>query len=400
MKPSILFSLLASVTLCAPSLVAAQSGVIVTVAGTGNSGYSGDTGAATAATLRNPARVAFDAAGNLFIADTDNSVVRMVSANGVITTVAGNGTGGFSGDGGAATSAKLYLPRGVAVDAVGNLYIADEGNKRIRKVNAAGTITTFAGGGTAPGNGVPATMVSLSTPRDVAIDSAGNVYLCDWSAGLVEMINSNGIIITVAGNSHQGYTGDTGAATSARIDCRGIATDQAGNFYFADYDNNVVRKVNASGIIYTIAGTGSSGFTGDGGLATAAELYNPFGVFVAAGNVYIADTSNSRIRVISQASGQINTLAGGGSPPAGSVGDGGPATSASLLHPYGVTVTVTGVVYIADTEGNRIRKITSTAASTPTDGPVPLWAYGLLATAVLAIARRRLREKVLPAPDQ
>jgi len=282
--------------------IAMTAGSIYTVAGTGSYGYSGDGGPATDAQLRYPGGVAIDSAGNLYLADTNNHRIRKVNTGGTITTIAGTGEAGYSGDGGAATSAKLYQPRGIAIDSADNLYIADYYNNRIRKVNTGGTITTVAGTGTAgySGDGGAATSAKLYYPYDVAIDSSGNLYIADTFNHRIRKVNTGGTITTVAGTGSYGYSGDGGAATSAKLYYpRGVATDSAGSFYIADNLNHRIRKVNTGGTITTVAGTGSAGYSGDGGAATDAKLNNPYGVAIdSAGNLYIADKENHRIRFV------------------------------------------------------------------------------------------------------
>ena len=276
-----------------------SNGVIDTVAGIGIFGFSGDNGPATSAQLNYPGGVAVDSAGNLYIADTGNHRIRKVSG-GVIATVAGNGTLGFSGDNGPATSAQLNYPGGVAVDSAGNLYIADSYNFRIRKVSN-GAITTVAGNG-APGFGGgdngPATSAPLSRPSGIAVDSAGNLYIAEFNSGRIRKV-TNGAITTVAGSGTPGFSGDRGSATSAQLNGpEGVAVDSAGNLYIADFGNNRIRKV-SNGVITTVAGTGTPGFSGDNGPATSAQLAYPAGVASdSAGNLYVADTSNNRIRVL------------------------------------------------------------------------------------------------------
>jgi uncharacterized protein (TIGR03437 family) len=329
-------------------------GIITTVAGSGTAGGSGDGGPATSASL-GPWGVAVDAAGNLYIADYSNSRIRKVSPSGIISTAAGNGTRGFSGDGGPATGASLNQPSGVAVDAAGNLYIADYYNYRVRKVSSSGIISTVAGNGIKgfSGDGGTATSATLREPEALAVDAAGNLYIADSTNQRIRKVSPSGIISTVAGTGTWAFSADGGPATSASLSfVEGVAVDAAGNLYIDDSDNGRIRKVSPSGIISTVAGTGTWGFSGDGGPATSASLNDPWGVAVdAAGNLYIADARNGRIRKVSP-SGIIGTVAGGGS----ALGDGGAATSASLKHPIAVAVDAAGNVYIAD--DNRIRKVT------------------------------------------
>ncbi|MBI3933834.1 MAG: hypothetical protein HY316_04025 [Acidobacteria bacterium] len=333
-----------------------SAGTITTVAGNGEFKFAGDGSAATSAALDLPFGVATDAAGNFYIADTQNHRVRRVNTSGVISTVAGTGVQGFSGDGGAATSAALDAPRGVALDASANLYIADRGNFRLRRVSPSGTITTVAGGGdNFPGDGGPATSAALSA-FGVALDTAGNLYIADRANGRIRKVTPAGIITTVAGGG-AAFPGDGGLATNATLNNpSGVAVDALGNLYIADTLNNRIRKVNAGGIITTFAGNGTFGFAGDGGPATAAMLTEPAGVALdAAGNVYIADYWNGRIRRVTL-DGIIRTIAGGGSGEQ-FAGDGGPATSAAMNQPTSVAFDAVGSMYIADSGNDRIRKV-------------------------------------------
>ena len=356
-------------------------GIITTVAGNGIGGFGGDGGLATNAGFDFPKSVAVDSVGNIYIADANNSRIRKVDhATGVITTVAGNGTFGFNGDGGLATNAVLNHPYGVALDSAGNIYIADHYNSRIRRVDhTTGIITTVAGNGTAgySGDG-SATNASLNYPYGVALDSAGNIYIADFDNSRIRKVDhTTGIITTVAGSGAVDFSGDGGLATSAGLYWpRGVALDSIGNLYILDYGNSRIRKVDqATGIIATVAGNGTFGFSGDGGLAMSATL-NPSGVALdSAGNIYIADADNSRIRKVDHATGVITTVAGNGT--FGFNGDGGLATNAVLNDPYGVALDSTGNVYIADTLNNRIRMITSslqtyTVTGTITSGGSPL----------------------------
>jgi sugar lactone lactonase YvrE len=334
--------------------VTAASGIITTVAGNGTQSYSGDGGAATSAELSGPSGVAVDSVGNLYIADAGNNLIRKVTAaTGVISTVAGHGGYGYSGDGGPATSGELSYPSGVAVDSSGNLYIADSYNSRIRLVSlATGIITTVAGNG-APsysGDGGPATGAELNYPSDVAVDSSGNLYIADEPNERIRMVSSaTGIISTVAGNGSVSNVGNGGPATSAAFNQpTSVAVDSSGNLYIADYNNQRIRLVNAAtGIITTVAGNGFQGYSGDGGAATNAELSGPAGVAVdSVGNLFIADELNQRIRRVSAATGIITTVAGNGM--YGYTGDGVSATSANLSYPIGVAVDSSGNLYIGN----------------------------------------------------
>ncbi len=349
------------------------TGTILTYAGNGGFGHTGDGGPAIDATLAAPEGTALDSAGNLYIADSKNNCVRKVNPSGIISTIAGNGTAGYSGDGGAATSAQLNGPFAVAVDSVGNLYIGEEWNQRVRKVNSAGIISTFAGNGIQgfSGDGGAATNAEINFPLGIAPDNDGNVFIVDSDNSRIRKVNSSGIISTVAGSGTYGYSGDGGPATSAEIGYPyGIAVDSNDNFYFADYYFQRIRKVDLAGIISTVAGNGNVGYGGDGGEATGAELNFPVGVAVdGGGNVYIADTLNNRIRIVNS-EGVISTVAGDGV--AGYSGDGGPATSAEIHAPQSVSVDEDGNIYLSDIENGRVRAVIYTAtspAATPTFSP-------------------------------
>jgi len=345
--------------------------LISTVAGNGAGAYAGDGGAATNASLNYPAGAALDAADNLYIADTDNNRIRKVDTKGAITTVAGNGSGVFAGDGGAATNASLNNPYGVTMDAAGNLYIADTYNQRIRKVDINGNITTVAGNGASgySGDGGTATSASLSYPTGVALDAAGNLYIADNNNNRIREVGLNGIIRTVAGNGSAIYAGDGGGATSASLaNPSGVALDAFGDLYIADSLNERIREVDTNGIITTVAGNGSADYTGDGGAATNASLYFPDGVALdAAGNLFIADYDNERIRKV-DANGVITTVAGGGG---GGLGDGGAPSNAILQGPFGVALDAFGNLYIADSYNNRMRQVTPVGNAT-------LWLPGVV----------------------
>jgi sugar lactone lactonase YvrE len=331
---------------------------ISTLAGTGTRGSSGDGGPATAARLSAPRTTATDAAGNTFVADTENHRIRRISATGIITTVAGVGVAGYSGDGGPATAARLNNPHGVDVDAAGNVYVADSANQRIRRITPAGTITTIAGTGRADynGDGIPAAAAALAYPKGVTVAPDGSLYVGDANNHRVRRFVAGGTISTVAGRGTAGYSGDGGAATAAQLRRpRNVAFGPDGSLYIADDDNFVVRRVSPAGTITTVAGTGSAGYSGDGGPATAARLSAVRDVAVdATGNLYIADEDNHRIRRVSPA-GVITTFAGTGS--RGFSGDGGAPQTARVAGPRGVEVTPDGQVLIADTANHRIRRV-------------------------------------------
>lgn len=308
------------------------AGVITTFAGGGSS--TGDGVPATSAQLKTPSGVAVDAKGAVYISDFLDHRVRRVTANGRITTVAGTGVAGFSGDGGRATAARLNDPRGVAVDAKGNVYIADLLNGRVRKVSAGGTITTFAGGGASLGDGVPATSAKLASPHGVAVDAKGNVYI---AGGSVRVVNPAGTITTFAGGGV--VLGDGGPATSARVDDPyGVAVDGKGNVYIGEAGGHRVRLVSTDGTITTFAGTGKPGFSGDGGPATSARLYGPEGIAVTEeGAVYIADTFNRRVRRVGAGAPVLGPVTG---TPSGVVLVNGKPYAGGPI-PYGSKVDVT-----------------------------------------------------------
>jgi trimeric autotransporter adhesin len=354
------------------------SRTISTFAGNGKIGYSGDGGSAISAELWAPSGVAVDASGNLYIADLGDNVVRKVTASGTITTVAGDSTymgadthGGYSGDGGPAVKAQLNGPEGIALDASGNLYIADDGNGVIRKVAAStGIITTVAGlpgGSSYSGDGGPAVKAQLNGPESVALDASGNLYIADTLNNVIRKVSaSTGIITTAAGNGYGaginsgGFGGDNGPATSAELSYpEGVALDASGNLYISDTLNMRLRKVDAStGVITTVAGNGVQGSSGDNGAATSAELNHLMGVSAdASGNLYIADTGNMRVRKVDVSTGKISAMAGSGTQ--GYAGDGGPAGSAKLNNPWSTVVDASGNLYIADYANAVVRKVTT-----------------------------------------
>ena len=348
-----------SYTLHLRTWVKPQSGTITTVAGTDEEwASSGDGGLATIADIGDIGGLAVDAIGNLYIAEPDTDRVRRVDPGGTITTVAGTTSGGYSGDGGSATSAKLDSPTGVAVDASGNLYIADSRNHRVRRVDPAGQITTVAGTGSGgySGDGGSATSAKLDSPTGVAVDASGNLYIADAGNHRVRRVDPAGQITTVAGTGSRGYSGDGGSAPSAELDWPiGLALDASGNLYIADAGNHRVRRVDPAGQITTVAGTGSRGYSGDGGSAPSAELDWPIGLALdASGNLYIADFSTHRVRRVDPG-GTITTVAGTGS--RGYSGDGGPALGAQLDEPIGLALDASGNLYIADLGNHRVRRV-------------------------------------------
>jgi sugar lactone lactonase YvrE len=355
-------------------LLALYPGIISTLAGNGTGGYL-DSVNPTLAEFWNPQGVALDGSANsLYVADAVSAAIRkIVLSTGAVSTVAGNGSSGLAGDGGPAKSASLNTPTGVAVDGGGNLYIADQGNNLIRRVDAVTQIiTTVAGGGTTPsgtdtfGDGGPATSAILYGPQSVAVDSSGNLFIADAYHQLVRTVSAaTGVITVVAGGGASAGTdgfGDGGAATSAQLhNPSGVALDSSGNLYIADTGSNLIRRVDVTTrIITAVAGNGTWGYSGDYGLATAATLASPQGVAVdAADNVYVADYGNNAIRQVSAASLKIFTLAGRGS--TGYYGDGGNPTVAFLTNPMGITVDENGNLYIDDSGNNVVRQVSYAA---------------------------------------
>jgi sugar lactone lactonase YvrE len=396
------------------------AGTITTVVGTGEIGNEGDGGLATAAELTTPDGIAVSPDGVLYIADHDDHRVRAVDTTGIITTVAGTGVAGFSGDRGPATQAHLAQPQAVLAAADGSVYVADTGSERIRRIGPDGTIVTITGDTPEyPRDGQKATSAFLSEPQVARVGSDGMLYIADSDNNRIRRVDGEGIITTVAGTGEPGDAGDGGPATEALLDYpSGVAMDSKGNLFIADQDNDRIRKVDKDGTISTVAGTGSpsgtrldspvdvvvdrqdnlyvaeydgdrvvridgagalslvagtgeTGFSGDGGPATQADLSSPAGVHVTAdGTVYIADLDNARVRKVSP-DGIISTVAGTGT--VGSDGDGGPAASAQLTEPSTVAVDDTGAVYIGDGEAGRVRRVDpsgtiTTFAGTGSDG--------------------------------
>lgn len=338
------------------NLISSQT--IKTYAGNGFPGYNGENIPATNAQLFNPYGVSCDPNGNIFIAEVNNQRIRKVNLSNLITTVAGNGNGGYSGDGGLAINAEIANARGVDAGTNGNFFIADYSNNVIRMVDQFGIITTFAGDGSlgSGGDGGLAINAQLNGPYAAVTDANGNTYIAEMGGSRIRMVNPQGIISTIAGTVNAGYNGDgIPASTAWLLAPSALAIDNVGNLYIADYGNDRIRKINQAGIISTVAGNGISGFSGDGGPATSAKLYRPRGVAVdAVGNIYICDRLNQRIRRVDP-SGIISTLAGNGL--TGFGGDGGNSTNAVLSNPTKITVDQYGDVYFCDNANHRIRKI-------------------------------------------
>ena len=333
--------------------------IITTVAGTDSAGYNGDNIAATAARISHPSFLTVDDAGNIIFADLDNDRIRKISTDGIIITIAGKGTTGFSGDNGPATAAELNTPFAVAIDGTGNIYFTDDYNNRIRKINTSGIISTIAGTGTGAysGDNGPATAAEIYSPHGIAIDATGNLYFADLGNKCVRKISTSGIITTIAGQGSSGM-GDGGPATAAEFtDPYGIAFDNSGNLYVSEYYGERIRKINAAGIITTVAGTGFAGFAGDNGPATDAKLKAPSGIALDGnGNLFICDLYNNRIRKVS-VEGTITTIAGSGS--GAYSGDGGPAINAELNAPIGIAIYKNNT-YISEFYSSHVRRIQST----------------------------------------
>jgi sugar lactone lactonase YvrE len=352
-----------------------------------------------------PSAIVFDATGNLYFAETGNHVIRRVDTVGNITIIAGTGTQGFSGDLGPATSATLDSPQGLALDTAGNLYIADTHNQRIRKLNlTTGVITTIAGSTSGfSGDGASATSAQLSLPTALALDSSGNLYIADTGNHRIRKLNlTTSFITTIAGNGTQGYSGNLGPATSAAIDSpTGIALDASSNLYLADTHNHRVREINANtGVITTIAGTGSPGYSGDTAAATAANLALPHGLTSdSAGNLYLADTANHRIRRIDATTGIITTVVGNGTQ--AFAGDNGPPTAASLDSPTATTLSPASNLTLSDTGNQRIRQVVTQPTSITTIAGLGLTAPGVLnltAPSVIAYGTGQLTASLATSP--
>ena len=321
---------------CLISVASAQQYIISTVAGATRMPFAGAGGPAVSAPLIEPASVAADSAGNVFVSDDYFHQVFQISASGTIAVYAGNGQPGFSGDNGPAIAAQLNTPGSLAVDAAGNLYISDTGNSCIRKVTPSGTITTFASVGVS----------------GLALDASGNMYVS--TGNTIGRLNSNGKVTTIAGTGKAGYGGDGSAAATALLSGpQGLRVDAAGNIYFADEQNQRIRKITPQGNISTVAGNGQAAYAGDGGLAMAAPLDLPEDVALdAAGNLLIADSGNSRVRIVNSTSGVISTVAGGGT----SFQD-GPASQADLIRPSGLAIDSSGNVIVSLFGGREVRRV-------------------------------------------
>jgi len=336
----------------------AKAQIITTVAGGGTT--LGDGGPAVDCELHEPQGICMDNAGNVYIADAGNNRIRKINTSGIITTIAGTGMAGYNGDNIAATAAELNYPSSIVMDEAGNIYFPDDHNFRIRKINTDGIITTIAGNGT-EGNSVDgsqATATQIGSTAGICVDRVGNIYFADLPYSFIRKVSTTGIISIFAGTGINGYTGDNGPATAAKIQPFGLGVDAAGNIYSAEYHNNCIRKIDSSGIIVTVGGTGHAGYSGDGFAATNAELFYPASVSIDASyNLLIAEDGNHVIRQI-DASGIITTIAGNNI--AGNSGDGGEALNAELSDPFDAYSDNLGDIFIADWGNNNVRYIRST----------------------------------------
>jgi sugar lactone lactonase YvrE len=337
---------------------------ITTFAGNGTAGYSGDMGPANHAQINRVVGLATDSTGNIYMAEENSNVVRKVDTNGNITTIAGTSVSGFTGDGGPATQARLAGPTGVCASSTGDVYVNDLTNRRVRKITAAtGIITTVARNGSAvsTGDGGPATSAGLFLPIRCAVDPSGNLFIVDQGAHVIRKVNTSGTIITYAGiNNTANFFGDGGPANQAAMNNPTAAfADTSGNLYVTDQSNHRIRKIDTSGTITTVAGNGSHTFAGDGGLAIAASLNFPGETAVdSAGSLFIMDTVNDVVRKV--AGGIISTVAGTHGV-AGYAGDGGPPLQAQFSNAFALTIDPSGNLYVSDTTNNRVRIITGVA---------------------------------------
>lgn len=341
--------------------MAYQPGIITTIAGVGQRGYAGDGGPASAALLSEPFMCAFDRAGNLYVAEAMNHCIRRVDRQtGEIATIAGTGAEGYTGDGGPATLATFSQPYSLQVDARGNVYVVDRLNYVIRRVDAgSGIVTTIAGTGEvgSGGDGGPATLAQFREPNDCFLDNSGGLLIADVQDQRIRRVDlSTGVISTFAGNGAKERSGDGGPAADASIlGARAICMDSAGNTYIAEREGNGIRRVDASGIMSTLAGTGEFGYSGDGGPAIQATWGGPKAIRCDLdGNLLVVDTENHAIRRIDASTSRVDTIAGGR---LGEGGDGGPAVEAAMDRPHGVEVDSSGNFYIADSNNHRVRVV-------------------------------------------
>jgi serine/threonine-protein kinase len=329
-----------------------QAQVVTTLAGLGAAGSVDATG--TSASFNLPSGVAVDASGNVYVADYENHKIRKITSTGVVTTFAGSGANGSVDATG--TLASFAYPSAVAVDVSGNVYVADAGNNKIRKITPAGVVTTLAGSGIADSVNATGTLASFDTPSGIAVDASGNVYVGDTWNDKIRKITPTGVVTNFAGSGTAGSVNATGTLASFNRP-NSVAIDGSGNVYVADQTNNKIRKITSAGVVTTLAGSGTQGSVDATG--ALASFYSPIGVAVdASGNVYVADTWNNEIRKITSA-GVVTTFAGSGT--SGSVDATG--TLASFASPVGVAVDGSGNVYVADQSNDKIRKISGTSTA-------------------------------------
>ncbi|MBK9502396.1 MAG: hypothetical protein IPO06_24045 [Leptospiraceae bacterium] len=336
-----------SVSVACVSNASGVSGTVITFAGSGSIGSTDGTG--ISASFKYPQGLGIDSSGNIYVGDTQNNKIRKITSGGVVTTLAGSGAQG-SADG-TGTSATFYYPYQIAVDSSNDLYVTDAGNNKIRKVTSSGVVTTFAGSGSTGSADATGTAASFSYPLGVAIDSNGIIYVSDANNNKIRKITSSGVVTTFAGSGSAGATDATGASASFNSP-HSIAIDLSGNLYVADMNNNKIRKITSSGVVTTLAGSGAQGSVD--GTGTSATFYSPQGIAVDSnGNLYIGDLFNNKIRKITS-SGVVTTLAGSGSQGSSD----GLGTSASFYYPYNIVIDSNGFLYVADDGNHKIRKIT------------------------------------------
>jgi trimeric autotransporter adhesin len=343
----------------------AQNGTITTLAGSTAAGYNGDGIQAIDAQLNQDGGIAVDDSGNIYIADSQNNRIRKVyKSSGLIATLAGTGEEGYSGDSGKATEAQCSFPICVRLDSLHNIYFSDAGNACIRKITAAGIIYTIAGTDSENylGDGGKATEAMLNYPAGIALDKNLNIYIADQNNNVIRKVTtSTSIITTIAGNHIAGYSGDGDNARDAELNNpTGVAVDRSGKIYIADFKNNVIRMINTKGVISTFAGTGEAGYNKDKGPAKTIELNNPACVSTDnSGNVYIADAGNNMVREVLITTNQMILVAGDTA--SGYQGDGGIAVKAELNYPFDIALDKKGNLFIADLANNRVRKVTASA---------------------------------------
>ena len=340
--------------------------IITTVAGTGNTTYNGDNIRAIVANLSGPRGICYDRVGNLYLDDGDHCRIRKINTDGIISTIGGTGVYGFSGDGGPATNAEIGLVNSIVIDSAGNIYLSDESNNRVREIDVTGNINTIAGDSTYGyhGDAVQATSTSLWGPQGIALDNSGNLFIADYGNNRIRKVDASGMITTVCGTCTAGYNGDNIMATDAQLNRPyGLFFDKNNDLILSDAANYRIRKITeGTGLITTIAGTGTSSYDGDGGMATDADIKSPTTLLVDnEGNIFFGDIHSYVVRRIST-TGIISTIAGTGQ--YGYNGDNIPATDAQLNTPVSLAIDARGDIYIADFQNERIRYITNVLSTT------------------------------------